>query len=89
MALVFPGEGFRPIIVQHVMSIQSAGLYRVNMMSVEPDNATLSAAGIDPVLSELQIKVPAGGLVMTGGILIQGNIPDIIYAGEIRIKSKE
>jgi predicted cation transporter len=89
MALIFLGEGFKPIIVQYVVSIPSAGLYWVNMISAVLDNATLAAAEIDPVLSELQIKSALMGLVIAGGILIPGNIPNIISAGKIGITSKE
>lgn len=89
MALIFLGEGFRPLIVQYIVSIPSAGLYWVNMISAVLDNATLAAAEIDPVLSELQIKSALMGLVIAGGMLIPGNIPNIISAGKIGITSKE
>ena len=48
MALIFLGEGFKPLIVQYVVSIPSAGLYWVNMVSAVLDNATLAAAEINP-----------------------------------------
>jgi predicted cation transporter len=89
MALIFLGEGFRPLIVQYVVSIPSAGIYWVNMISAVLDNATLAAAEINPVLSELQIKSALMGLVIAGGMLIPGNIPNIISAGKIGITSKE
>ena len=89
MALIFLGEGFKPLIVQYVVSIPSAGLYWVNMISAVLDNATLAAAEINPVLSELQIKSALMGLVIAGGMLIPGNIPNIISAGKIGITSKE
>ena len=89
MALIFLGEGFKPLIVQYVVSIPSAGLYWVNMISAVLDNATLAAAEIDPVLSESEIKSALMGLVIAGGILIPGNIPNIISAGKIGITSKE
>ncbi len=89
VALIFLGEGFKPLIVQYVVSIPSAGLYWVNMISAVLDNATLTAAEINPVLSELQIKSALMGLVIAGGILIPGNIPNIISAGKIGITSKE
>ena len=89
MALIFLGEGFKPLIVQYVVSIPSAGLYWVNMISAVLDNATLAAAEINPVLSETQIKSALMGLVIAGGMLIPGNIPNIISAGKIGITSKE
>ena len=89
MALVFLGEGFKPLIVQFIVQIPSAGLYWVNMASAVLDNATLTAAEIDPLLSELQIKSALMGLLVSGGMLIPGNIPNIISAGKIGITSRE
>lgn len=89
MALVILGEGFKPVIVQYIVSIPSALLYWVNSISAVLDNATLAAAEIDPVLSELQIKSALMGLVVAGGMLIPGNIPNIISAGKIGITSRE
>jgi len=89
MALIFLGEGFKPIIVQYVVFIPPAGLYWVNMISAVLDNATLAAAEINPVLSEFQIKSALMGLIIAGGMLIPGNIPNIISAGKIGITSKE
>ena len=89
VALIFLGEGFKPLIVQYVVPIPSAGLYWVNMISAVLDNATLAAAEINPVLSELQIKSALMGLIIAGGMLIPGNIPNIISAGKIGITSKE
>jgi predicted cation transporter len=89
MALIFLGEGFKPLIVQYVVSIPPAGLYWVNMISAVLDNATLTAAEISPVLSELQIRSALMGLIIAGGMLIPGNIPNIISAGKIGITSRE
>lgn len=89
MALIFLGEGFKPLIVQYVISIPSAALYWVNMISAVLDNATLAAAEINPVLSEQQIKSALMGLIIAGGMLIPGNIPNIISAGKIGITSRE
>jgi predicted cation transporter len=89
MALIFLGEGFKPLIVQYVVPIPATGLYWVNMISAVLDNATLAAAEINPVLSELQIKSALMGLIIAGGMLIPGNIPNIISAGKIGITSRE
>lgn len=89
IALIILGEGFKPIIVQYVVFIPAAGIYWVNMISAVLDNATLAAAEINPVLSEVQIKSALMGLVIAGGMLIPGNIPNIISAGKIGITSKE
>jgi predicted cation transporter len=63
------------------------GLYWLNMLSAVLDNATLAAAEIDPSMTILQIKSALLGLLIAGGTL--GNIPNIIYAGKLRINSSE
>ncbi len=89
MALVFLGDGFKPIIITYFTQVPSEVLYWVNMVSAILDNATLTAAEIGPALSELQIKAALMGLLISGGMLIPGNIPNIISAGKLGITSKE
>jgi predicted cation transporter len=89
MALVFLGEGFKPIILQYIIQIPSEGLFWVNIVSAILDNATLTAAEIGPQLSLIQIKSALMGLLIAGGMLIPGNIPNIIAAGKMGITSKE
>lgn len=89
MALVFLGDGFKPIIITYFTQIPSEVLYWVNMTSAILDNATLTAAEIGPALSEAQIKAALMGLLIAGGMLIPGNIPNIISAGKLGITSKE
>jgi predicted cation transporter len=89
MALVFLGEGFKPLILEYIVQIPAEGLYWVNTVSAVLDNATLAAAEIEPSLSEIQIKSALMGLLIAGGMLIPGNIPNIISAGKMGITSKE
>jgi predicted cation transporter len=89
MALVLLGDGFKPIIFEYFTQIPSTILYWVNMVSAILDNATLAAAEIGPSFSELQIKSVLMGLLIAGGMLIPGNIPNIISAGKLGITSKE
>ncbi|MGB9941353.1 DUF1646 family protein [Methanosarcina sp.] len=89
MALTFLGDGFKPIIFEYFIQIPSTVLYWVNMVSAILDNATLAAAEIGPAMSELQIKSILMGLLIAGGMLIPGNIPNIISAGKLGITSKE
>lgn len=88
-ALVLLGEGFKPIIFEYFIQIPSVALYWINMVSAVLDNATLAAAEIGPVLSEFQIKSVLMGLLISGGMLIPGNIPNIISASKLGITSKE
>jgi predicted cation transporter len=89
MALIFLGEGFKPLILQYVIQIPSAGLYWVNIVSAVLDNATLAAAEISPALSLSQIVSALMGLLIAGGMLIPGNIPNIIAACKLEITSRE
>lgn len=89
MALVFLGEGFKPLLLGFVAGIPADGLFWVNMVSAVLDNATLTAAEIGPFLSALQIRAALMGLLISGGMLIPGNIPNIIAAGKLGITSRE
>jgi predicted cation transporter len=89
MALVFLGEGFKPLILEYIVQIPAELLYWVNTVSAVLDNATLAAAEIEPSLTEIQIKSALMALLIAGGMLIPGNIPNIIAAGRMGITSKE
>ncbi len=89
MALVFLGDGFKPIIFEYIAKMPSEALYWINMVSAILDNATLTAAEIGPSFSPIQIKAALMGLLIAGGMLIPGNIPNIISAGKLGITSKE
>ncbi|HET8563998.1 MAG TPA: DUF1646 family protein, partial [Candidatus Binatia bacterium] len=89
MALIFLGAGFKPFIDAYLITLPSQILFWVNMVSAVLDNATLAAAEISPSLTESQIKSALLGLLISGGMLIPGNIPNIIAAHALRIKSTE
>jgi len=89
MALIFLGAGFKPLIDAYIITLPSQMLFWVNMVSAILDNATLAAAEIGPTLNEAQIKSALLGLLIAGGMLIPGNIPNIIAAHSLRIKSTE
>ncbi len=89
MALIFLGAGFKPLIDMYLINISSLVLFWVNIVSAILDNATLTAAEIGPSLSEAQIKSALLGLLIAGGMLIPGNIPNIIAAHALKIKSTE
>lgn len=89
MALIFLGKGFKPIIDVYISKIPFQGLYWINIISAVLDNATLTAAEIGPSMNLVQIKAALLGLLIAGGMLIPGNIPNIISAGKLKIKSSE
>jgi predicted cation transporter len=89
LALVFLGTGFMPVVDKYLVHVPAGALYWVNIISAILDNATLTAAEITPSMSVQTIKCALAGLLIAGGMLIPGNIPNIICAGKLSIKSKE
>jgi predicted cation transporter len=88
-ALVLLGEGFRPLIVWYFTKISAGVLYWFNTISAILDNATLTAIEIGPAMSLSQITGIIMGLSIAGGMLIPGNIPNIVAAGRLKISMKE
>lgn len=89
MALVFLGEGFQPLINAFIINLDSRLLYWVNTVSAVLDNATLTAAEISVSMSTAQIKAILMGLLISGGMLVPGNIPNIVCASRLKISSRE
>jgi len=88
-ALFLLGAGMEVIIYKYFTQIPGFILYWINMVSAILDNATLTAAEISPAMSQAQITAALMGLLIFGGMLIPGNIPNIISAGKLGITSKE
>jgi len=89
MALLLLGGGMKVIIDKYILGIPPEYIYWVNMISAILDNATLTAAEISTKMSPIQIQAVLMGLLVSGGMLIPGNIPNIISAGKLGISSKE
>jgi predicted cation transporter len=89
MALVFLGISFIPITEWYIKFLVPQMLYWVNTVSAILDNATLASAEITKSMSTLQLNSALMGLLIAGGMLIPGNIPNIIAANKLRITSKE
>ncbi len=89
MALVFLGNGLKPFTERFITGLKPEFLYWINIISAILDNATLAASQILPQLTERQITFIVMGLIISGGMLIPGNIPNIICASKLNIKSKE
>ncbi|MDF2788663.1 MAG: cation transporter [Neobacillus sp.] len=89
MGLTFLGHGFEPLINEYILGLHPMLLYWINMISAILDNATLAAAEISPAMDQATIQAVLMGLIISGGMLIPGNIPNIIAAGKLNITSKE
>jgi len=89
MALLLLGGGMKVVIDKYILGIAPEILYWVNMVSAILDNATLTAAELSPAMGITQIQAVLMGLLISGGMLIPGNIPNIISAQKLNITSKE
>lgn len=87
MALTFLGAGFEPFIEKYVLGLNPLIMYWINTVSAILDNATLAAAEVSPAMNQETIKDILMGLLFSGGILIPGNIPNIIASGKLKITS--
>jgi len=89
MALVYLGTGLSPLAEKAIVSLKDWQLYWLGLTSAVLDNATLAAAEIVPAMSRSQILSILLSLIISGGMLIPGNIPNIISASKLNIKSRE
>ena len=89
MALIFLGSGFKPLIEHYLIQLPNGVLFWMNITSAVLDNATLAAAEVNPALSLTQMKSILMALLISGGMLIPGNIPNIIAANKLKIKSRD
>ncbi len=88
-ALVFLGHGFIVVVDRYLIQMDKGVLFWANSVSAILDNATLAAAEISPRMTLARIDFLLIGLLIAGGMLIPGNIPNIICAGKLNIKSGE
>lgn len=89
IALELLGAGFKPMIDNYVIQLDSQILFWINMVSAILDNATLASAEISAAMSVAQIRAILLGLLISGGMLIPGNIPNIISAHQLKISSRD
>lgn len=89
MALIFLGAGLTPLAERFVAKMPTWALFWANSVSAILDNATLAAAEIAPVMTDRQITFILMGLLVSGGMLIPGNIPNIVSSAKLGIKSRE
>jgi predicted cation transporter len=88
-ALILLGEGLKPLIIWFFTKIPAWLLFWINTVSAILDNATLTAVEIGPTMMLPQIISAIMGLLIAGGMLIPGNIPNIVAAGRLNINMKE
>jgi len=87
--LVGLSSAMRPLVDRYVRDLPIPLLFWLNSTSAVVDNAALTAAEIGPALSHSQQRAILMGLLISGGMLIPGNIPNIVAANRLRIGSRE
>jgi predicted cation transporter len=88
-ALVLLGEGLKPLMVWYFTKIPAFAFFWINSLSAVLDNATLTTVEISATMSIYQIMGIIMGLLIAGGMLIPGNILNIVTAGRLKISMKE
>jgi predicted cation transporter len=88
-ALLMLGAGLMPLAVQLIAPLSPGALFWANMLSAILDNATLAAIEASFALNSTQLTVALLGILISGGMLIPGNIPNIIAADHLKIRSSE
>ena len=87
--LVALSDGLRPVVNEYVHRVPDGLLFWLNTLSAVVNNSTLAVIEISPSMSISQQRAALLGLLISGGALITGNIPNIVAASRLRISSRE
>jgi len=79
----------QPLIEWFLIKVPALALYWINIISAVLDNATLTAIEINAQMVLPKIVAVVMGLLIAGGMLVPGNIPNIVAAGRLKISMKE
>jgi len=88
-ALTLISAGLRPLAQSTITHLGGKVLFLANAVSVIIDNATLAAIEIVPTISQTDLIYMVIGLAAFGSMLVQGNLPNIVAAEKLGIKSRE
>ncbi len=87
--LVALSDGLRPFVDAYIHRLPEALLFWMNTISAVVNNSTLAALEIGPSLSRTQQRSALLSLLVSGGALVTGNIPNIVAASRLGITSRE
>lgn len=87
--LVLLSGGVRPLVDVYTHHLPNGWLFWMNTISAVVNNSTLAAVEIGPSLSMNQQRAAFLGLLISGGALVTGNIPNIVAASRLGITSRE
>ena len=88
-ALHLISTGLRPFAQSTIAHLSGKILFWGNAASVVIDNATLAAIEITPAVTLHNLMYMVIGLAAFGSMLVQGNLPNIVAAEKLGIKSRE
>lgn len=86
--LVLISDAYAPLAERYVAMLGRTSLYWVNTLSAVLDNATLVALEVHH-MDRGRTTEALMSLLISGGMLIQGNIPNIVSAGILKIGSAQ
>ncbi len=87
-ALTILGEFFKPV-AEIVADLGREVLYVFGLLSAVADNATLAAALVVPEMAVETLRSFLISLVISGGLTIPGNVPNIVLATVLKIGFRE
>jgi predicted cation transporter len=86
--LTLIGTACSPFAGSYVGRLSNAGLFWANTVSAALDNSTLVAIEFHD-LSAGRAQAALISLLVSGGMLIPGNVPNIVCANRLRMRSSE
>ena len=88
-ALHLISTGLRPFAQSTIAHLSGKILFWANAASVVIDNATLAAIEVTPTVTVHNLTYMIIGLAAFGSMVVQGNLPNIVAAEKLGIKSRE
>ena len=88
-ALHLISTGLRPFAQSTIAHLSGKILFWANASSIIIDNATLAAIEVTPAVTLDNLLYMVIGLAAFGSMLVQGNLPNIVAAEKLGIKSRE
>jgi predicted cation transporter len=88
MGLMFVGEACSSVSSRYVGMLSTEGLFWANTISAALDNATLVAIEFHQIEPE-RAQAALLSLLISGGMLIPGNVPNIVCANKLGMRSAE
>jgi len=88
IGLIFIGEACAPLASRYLGIFSNEALFWANIISAALDNATLVAVEFHQIGPE-RAQMALLSLLISGGMLIPGNVPNIVCANKLGMRSGE